>query len=98
VNCRSENPTPVQQYVPQPLLTPVVVGTPKSRATYIILGLLFGWFGLHNIYAKRNNVGAVQLIFFLMFFWTIIVPLVLVVWSIVEICTVKDDGNGIRMR
>jgi TM2 domain-containing membrane protein YozV len=98
VNCRGENPAPVQYHVPQPLFAPMIVEIPKSRSTYIILGLLFGWFGLHNIYAKRSNVGAVQLILFLMFFWTLIVPFILVVWSIFEIITVKNDGNGIPMR
>ena len=83
---------------PQEVFAPLVVKIPKSRSTYIILGLLFGWFGLHNIYAKRNNVGAVQLIFFLMFFWTLIVPFILVVWSIVDVITVKVDGDGLPMR
>ena len=95
--CGSENPAPVQRYVPAQLFAPMVVEIPKSRVVYIILGLLLGWFGIHNIYAKRNNVAAVQAILFLMFFWTIIVPFVLVVWSIIEICTVKTDGDGIPM-
>jgi TM2 domain-containing membrane protein YozV len=77
---------------------PVVVAIPKSRKIYIILGLLFGWFGLHNLYAKRNNVGATQMILFLMFFCTLIVPFILVVWSIVDVITVKADGNGLPMR
>ena len=97
VNCRGENPVQVQHHVPQPIV-PVVVAVPKSRKIYIILGLLFGWFGLHNLYAKRNNVGAVQLILFLMFFWTLIVPFILVVWSIVDVITVKVDGDGLPMR
>ena len=97
VNCRGENPVPVQRHVPQPIM-PVVVVIPKSRKIYIILGLLFGWFGLHNFYAKRNNVGATQLILFLMFFCTLIVPFILVVWSIVDVITVKADGDGLPMR
>jgi TM2 domain-containing membrane protein YozV len=98
-NCRGENPVKISGVIqsPQEVFAPLVVNIPKSRGTYIILGLLFGWFGLHNIYAKRNNVGAVQLIFFLMFFWTLIVPFILVLWSLVEILTVKNDGNGIPM-
>jgi TM2 domain-containing membrane protein YozV len=82
---------------PQPPGRILIVTKPKSRTIYIILGLLFGWLGLHNIYAKRNNVGAVQLGFFFMFFWTIIVPFGLVVWSIIEVIRVKVDGNGIPM-
>ncbi len=99
-NCRRENPAAPSAAAPYPAYPAIslVVEMPKSRGAYIILGLLFGWLGAHNIYAKRNNVGAVQLIIFLMFFWTLIVPLILVVWSIVEISTVKNDGNGIPMR
>jgi TM2 domain-containing membrane protein YozV len=97
-NCRRENPeAPLAAPYPAYPAISLVVEMPKSRVTYIIIGLLFGWLGAHNIYARRNNVGAVQLIFFLMFFWTLIVPLILVVWSIVEISTVKNDGNGIPM-
>jgi TM2 domain-containing membrane protein YozV len=94
LGCRSENPSPVQQYVSELLFTPVVVTKRKSRVTYIILGLFFGYIGIHNFYAKRNNVGAVQLIFFMMFFWTLIVPFALFVWNVVEVLRVKVDGTG----
>ena len=99
-NCRRENPEVISAAPSYPAYpaTSLIVEIPKSRGTYIILGLLFGWIGLHNLYAKRNNVGATQLILFLMFFWTLIVPLILAVWGIVEISTVKNDGNGIPMR
>jgi TM2 domain-containing membrane protein YozV len=82
----------------QKAFAPLVVAIPKSRSIYIVLGLLCGCLGIHNIYAKRNNIGAIQLSFFMMFFWTLIVPFILVVWSVVEVCTVKIDGNGIPMK
>jgi TM2 domain-containing membrane protein YozV len=97
VNCRGENPLPVQHYVPQPLFTPMVVAIPKSRKIYIILGLLFGWFGLHNLYANRKGVGATQLVLFIMFYWTLIAPVALFIWSVIEIINVRDDGNGVPM-
>jgi TM2 domain-containing membrane protein YozV len=73
---------------------PLVVKSPKRRLTYIILGLLLGMIGVHNLYAGRRGEGTVQLILFLMFFWTIIVPLGLIAWSFVEVCAVKTDGKG----
>jgi TM2 domain-containing membrane protein YozV len=94
--CNQENPVKIPAVIeaPQTASPPLVVTMPKSRTVYIILGLLLGWLGLHNIYAKRNSTGAVQLMLFMMFFWTLIVPLILVVWSIVEVIKVKVDGNG----
>jgi TM2 domain-containing membrane protein YozV len=99
-NCNQENPVKISAVIesPQEAFAPPIVATPKNRDVYIILGLLLGWLGLHNIYAKRNSTGAVQLMLFMMFFWTIIVPFGLVVWSIIEIFTVKVDGRGIPMR
>jgi hypothetical protein len=41
--------------VPQPVVPPgsVLVVKSKSRALYILLAILFGWCGLHNLYALR---------------------------------------------
>jgi TM2 domain-containing membrane protein YozV len=77
---------------------PTIIISPKRRTVYIILGLLFGCLGIHNFYAGRNAMGAFQLILCLLLFWTIIIPFGLVFWSVVEVCTVKRDGNGIPMR
>jgi TM2 domain-containing membrane protein YozV len=88
---------PQQHYAP-PIYVPVVIDIPKSRGTYIILGLLFGCLGIHNFYAGRNSVGAFQLILFLLLFWTLIVPFGLVFWSVFELVTVKQDGYGKYMR
>ena len=97
LNCKEGNPTPVQQPVSQPLFRPMMVTVPKSRKIYIILGLLFGWFGLHNFYANRRGTAATQLVLFLMFFWTLIAPVGLFIWSVIEIINVRDDGDGIEM-
>src|SRR5215470_3598166 len=85
--CNQENPVKISAVIeaPQTAPPPLVVTIPKSRIVYIILGLLLGWLGLHNIYAKRKSTAAVQLMLFMMFFWILIVPLILVVWSIVEV-------------
>ena len=97
--CNQENPmksSPVIESSQPPGRT-LIVTKQKSRTTYIILGILVGWLGLHNIYAKRNNVGAVQLAFFLMFFWTLVVFVGLMIWSVIEVFRVKVDGNGVPM-
>jgi TM2 domain-containing membrane protein YozV len=97
--CGGENPTPIQtHHVPLPVFTQIVVNIPKSRTVYIVLGIFFGWIGVHNFYANRKGVGATQLVLFLMFYWTLIAPVGLFIWSVIDIINVRDDGNGIRMR
>ena len=95
-NCNQENPAKISPVIESPpkASTPPVVTIPKSRTIYIILGLLLGWLGIHNIYAKRNSKAAFQLLCFMTFFWTLVVPLGLMVWSVYEVFTVKVDGNG----
>ena len=90
--------TAVQRQVPQPAFMPLVLEIPKSRKVYTILGLFFGYLGVHNFYAGRHKVGATQLILFLLLFGTIVVPFILIVCSVVEIMTVTEDGDGVTMR
>ena len=70
----------------------------KSRRLYIILGLLFGYLGIHNLYANRRAEGIAQLILLLLFFWTLVAPVAVYVWGVVEVFTVKVDGNNNPMR
>ena len=65
-----------------------------SRGIYIILALFFGLLGIHNFYAGRIGVGACQCILFVTLFWTVIVPVVLLVWVIIELFAVTTDGKG----
>lgn len=76
---------------------PIIVRTAKSRGTYIILGLLFGWLGIHNFYAGRNGVGAFQLVLTLLLGWVFIGILISGLIALVEIITVDTDGDGERM-
>jgi TM2 domain-containing membrane protein YozV len=80
------------------LETQTTTEKPKSQMLYILLGITFGFLGIHNLYVGRRGEGITQLILFLLFFWTIIIPVGLMVWSVVEVCTVKTDGKGILMR
>ncbi len=66
---------------------------PKSRLAYILLGLFLGGFGIHNFYAGYDGEGIAQLLITLLScgFGGVIV----VIWVIIEICTVTKDVNGV---
>ena len=71
-----------------------VLAPPKSRLAYILLGIFIGHLGIHNFYAGRAGAAVTQLMLTLLLFWTIVVPLGIMIWVIIEICTVKTDGKG----
>lgn len=73
---------------------PVYVCLPKSRVTYVLLGLFFGTFGLHNFYAGRYSRAVWQLLLTVLTGWLVIPWIVVAVWSLIDICTVTTDGNG----
>lgn len=68
-----------------------------SRLTYIILALLAGALGVHNLYANRTGVGLVQLVATVVLCWTIIVPLTIAAWALIEAFAVTRDGTGAIM-
>jgi hypothetical protein len=86
----------------------------KTRCVYIVLGFFFGGFGVHNFYAGRNRAGLMQvvltgIIWVLMFVETSVkdsvfnfAPLILLtlvcVWTLLEILTIKRDGQGRVMK
>lgn len=89
---------PMNAYQPQSLMNqPAYYAVSKSRLTYILLGLFLGGLGIHNFYAGYTNKALTQLLLNLFLFWTIVVPLGITVWVIVELCTVDTDANGVRM-
>jgi hypothetical protein len=65
----------------------------RSRLTYILLGVLLGAFGGHNFYAGYIKRAVAQLLLTVLscFFGGIISW----IWAIVEVCTVKQDDDGI---
>lgn len=72
----------------------------KSRVTYVILGLAFGLFGVHNFYANRLASGIIQLIltmFVLLLSW-LIIPLFLYIplylWVLIELIVVRHSAYG----
>jgi hypothetical protein len=75
-------PTIIPAYIPR-----------RSRLTYILLGVLLGAFGGHNFYAGYVKRAVMQLLLTVLscFFGAIISW----IWAIVEIFTVKQDGDGV---
>ena len=69
---------------------------PKSRITYILLGLFLGCLGIHNFYAKRSGCGIAQLLISVLSigFLAVISEL----WSFIEILIVDKDGNGVPFK
>lgn len=73
---------------------PEINRQPKSRTTYIVLGILLGGLGAHNFYAGYigRAVGQLCLSVFTVFYLAIVSW----VWAIVEICIVDKDSAGIQ--
>ena len=66
-----------------------------SRVAYILLAVFLGALGVHNFYAKRHALGAVQLLITLLSCgWLSVISWV---WSLIEAVVVTTDGNGQRM-
>ncbi len=67
---------------------------PKSRTTYIVLGIFLGALGVHNFYAGYTGraVGQLCLSVLTLFYLAIISW----IWAIVEICIVEKDSAGIE--
>lgn len=88
---------PMQPYGRQMGVQPYMANPPKSRLAYILLALFLGGFGVHNFYAGYTGKGVTQLLLFLLLIWTIVVPLGIWVWTIVEMVTVTHDAQGVPM-
>jgi TM2 domain-containing membrane protein YozV len=67
---------------------------PKSRSTYIVLGIFLGALGIHNFYAGYVGRAVAQLCLSVLTLFYL--ALVSWIWAIVEICIVEKDSAGIR--
>ena len=89
---------PAGQYV-QPAANIPAGYEQKSRIVYIVLGIFLGGLGVHNFYAGYNSRGVIQLLITLILGWWLVVPWIgVVIWNIVEICTVDKDANSVPMK
>lgn len=66
----------------------------KSRGTYIVLGLFLGGLGIHNYYAGRHGPGAAQLIITLTLGWVGVGVVINLIWVIIELISITEDGDG----
>ena len=73
---------------------PQLVKSAKSRGVYVILGLFFGMLGIHNFYAGRFGVGAMQLLVTCILGWFVFGLVITVIWAIADLFMVKTDGAG----
>ena len=65
---------------------------PRSRVTFVLLGVFLGVFGMHNFYAGYNKKGAIQLaLTVLTCFYGAAISWI---WAIVEICVINKDAEG----
>ena len=78
------------------LTAPKVLAQKSDRqlSVYFVLALFFGLVGAHNFYAKRTFYAVIQLGLFILGFWTLVVPAGLLVWVVIEMVTVREDGEG----
>ena len=67
---------------------------PKSRSTYIVLGIFLGALGVHNFYAGYTGRAVGQLCLSVLTLFSL--AIVSWIWAIVEICIVEKDSAGIQ--
>lgn len=80
----------------------------KTRLAYVLLGLFLGGFGIHNFYAGRKKPARIQLALYVFGLITLIqgtaaavgqlLMLAIGIWVIIEICTVKKDGQDLPFK
>lgn len=81
---------------PTYVVQPIIMGSSKSRVGFVLLGIFLGGLGIHNFYAGYSGRGIAQLLLTLFLFWTVIVPIVVWIWVIIEIISVDRDAYGNR--
>lgn len=64
----------------------------KKRVVAGLFGILLGLFGVHNFYLGYNGKAIAQLLITLLGWWTVIGPLSVFVWSLVEGILILSGG------
>ena len=67
---------------------------PKSRVTFVLLGIFLGALGVHNFYAGYIRKAVFQL--FLTLLTCFYGSIVSWIWAVVEVCIVKQDSEGVQ--
>jgi TM2 domain-containing membrane protein YozV len=79
-------PTPAEEYASQQ--------GPKSRVSFVLLGIFLGIFGAHNFYAGYMRKGAFQLC--LTLFTCFYGAVISWIWALVEVCIVHKDFDDVQ--
>lgn len=66
----------------------------RSRSTFIVLGVLVGFFGAHNFYGDFRKKAIAQLCFSV-FTMGIAIPMIWI-WALIDVLTVDTDAHGVR--
>ncbi len=61
-----------------------LAATAKSKWLVLILALLLGGLGVHNFYLGYTGKGLTQLLVSVLLSWTIIAPIGVAIWALVE--------------
>ena len=85
------NAVPVSPYAPPP---PIIY---RKRMTFIILGILFGCFGIHNFYIGYAGRGVSQLLLSLILFMTPLTCLPVMLWVLFEIAFITEDARSVQL-
>jgi hypothetical protein len=71
-----------------------VEGDSKKRMTFITLGILMGFLGVHNFYAGYRGKGLAQLLITVLSMG-FASPMTWI-WAIIDVCTIDRDQRGVR--
>ena len=94
-NSPSSAPPTAQAHVQMVAPVQVVqVVASKSRTAYVLLGLFLGGLGIHNFYAGYAGRGVAQLLITLFGGWMCFPWIAVMVWVLVEVCSVTQDAQG----
>ena len=78
-------------------ITELFVAKPRLRLVYALLGIFFGFAGVHNYYARHWLTGLLQM---LLSIATCLLGYGVIaswVWAVVEAVLVRKDGNDLEM-
>lgn len=70
---------------------------PRQRVVFILLGLFFGFLGIHDFYAGYIVRGIIQLICTTLLGWLIIPLIIDMVFILIEICVTTEDAQGNKL-
>lgn len=74
-----------------------VIKSAKSRGVFVILGLFFGFLGIHNFYAGYFGRGAAQLVIVATLGWLVVGLIIVFIWVLIELFTITYDSAGDKM-